>query len=325
LHIALLLADVEPGDEVIVPALTFIAPANAVRYVGAWPTFVDVDDEFWQLDPDQLASFLEEDCTRREGRLWNRRTNRRVAAILPVHIMGHPCSMDRILDLARTNGLSVVEDVTESLGAEYHGRKVGRDSRLACFSFNGNKVMTTGGGGMLVTSDAELARRATYLTTQAKDDPVEFIHRQTGFNYRLTNVQAAIGCAQLECLEHFISAKRRIAARYAKELSGLRGVALMPEASWAKASFWLYTIRIRSDQCAVGSRELMRRLGAAGIETRPLWQPLHLSPAHEGSFARPCPVAERLNRDALSLPSSTGLSEADQSRVVQAIRQILAP
>ena len=324
LHVALLLANVEPGDEVIVPALTFIAPANAVRYVGAWPTFVDVDNEFWQLDAEQVTGFLEEDCTQRDGRLWNRRTGRRVTAILPVHILGHPCGMDRLRELAGAYGLEIVEDATESLGAEYRGRKLGRDARLACFSFNGNKVMTTGGGGMLVTGDPELARRARYLTTQAKDDPVEFVHRQIGFNYRLTNVQAAMGCAQLECLEHFVTAKRQIAARYAQQLAGIRGVELMQEASWAKASFWLYTMLIRSDQCPVGSRELMRRLGAVGIEARPLWQPLHLSPVHHGSFARPCPVAERLNRDALSLPSSTSLSEADQAWVVRTIRQILA-
>jgi perosamine synthetase len=324
LHVALLLAGVRPGDEVVVPALTFIAPANAVRYVGARPVFVDVDPRHWQIDPDQVAAFLQEDCERRNGTVWNRVTGRRVSALLPVHLLGHPCDLDRLEEMAATFGLAIVEDATESLGARYRGRPLGQAARLACFSFNGNKVMTTGGGGMLVTSDPDLAREGKYLTTQAKDDAVEFVHRHIGFNYRLTNVQAAIGCAQLERLDEFLDAKRRIAARYANGLHGLEGIELMAEAPWARASFWLYTILVNGGGPAEGSRALMRALHRRRIQTRPLWQPLHLSPAHQESYHRPCPVAERLNEQGVTLPSSTDLDDENQQRVIDAVRDLVS-
>src|SRR5439155_23977886 len=244
LHVALLVAGVRSEDEVIVPALTFIAPANAVRYTGAWPTFVDAEPDYWQLDPAEVRAFLEHDCERRDREVWNRRTGRRVAAVLPVDILGHPCDLDAIHAVAGEYELTVVEDATESLGACYRGRPLGQRSQLTCFSFNGNKLLTTGAGGMVATTDARLAERARYLTTQAKDDPLEFVHAEIGFNYRLSNVQAAIGCAQLERLDEFVARKRQIASRYAHALCGLRGVSVMREAPWATASFWLSTILV---------------------------------------------------------------------------------
>ncbi len=323
LHVAMLLAGVQPGDEVVVPSLTFIAPANVVRYVGAWPTFVDVDPNHWQLDVTELAAFLREDCRRVLGELRNRHTDRRVVAVQAVDILGHPCDLDAIHGLAREYGLGIVEDATESLGAEYRGRRLGRGTRLTCFSFNGNKVITTGGGGMLVTDDEALARRARYLTTQAKDDPMEFVHREVGYNYRLSNVQAAMGCAQLERLEEFVERKRQVASRYSQELSDIPGITPMREAPWARASYWLFSVLVDAAQCRLDSRSLMRRLEEARIETRPLWQPLHRSPAHRGSFARACPVAEQLNRQALSLPSSTSLTPEQQARVISTVRQLI--
>ena len=324
LHTALLLAGVQPGDEVVLPSLTFIAPANAIRYVGAWPTFVDVDPDYWQLDPGELCAFLRDDCMVSGGELRNRHTGRRVVAVLPVDILGHPCDLQAIKEIADQYGLTVVEDATESLGALYRGRPLGQWSRLTCFSFNGNKLMTTGGGGMLVTDDPELARRALYLTTQAKDDPVEFVHREIGYNYRLTSVQAALGCAQLERLPGFVAAKRRIAARYAAALGDLPGIGLMREAPWATASYWMYTILVDPARYGADSRSLLKALAARNIQARPLWQPLHLSPAHRESFARPCPAASRLNQVALSLPCSTGLTEDDQRRVIAAVRHVSA-
>lgn len=320
LHVALQLAGVGRDDEVLVPALTFIAPANAVRYVGAWPVFLDVDPHYWQLDPDRVRDFLAHDCAYRDGALRNRRTGRRVVAMLPVHLLGHPVDVAPLLELAQRHGLQVVEDATESLGADYRGTPVGRFGAMACFSFNGNKLITTGGGGMLVTDDAGLAARARYLTTQAKDDAVEYVHREVGYNYRLTNVLAAMGLAQLERLDAHVAAKRRIAARYAEALHDVPGLTPMAEAPWAHSVHWMYTMLVDAERFGTSARGLMHRLGRAGIQTRPLWQPLHRSPAHVGAYAPPCPVAERVHAQALSLPCSVGLGEADQDRVIAAIR-----
>ncbi len=322
LHIALLLAGVRPGDEVIVPSLTFIAPANAVRYLHAFPTFVDVEPGSWQMDVGATAAFLSEDCERRPEGLVNRRTGRIVRAILPVDILGHPADLDALAALAREYALALVEDATESLGACYRARPLGSISPLTVFSFNGNKLLTTGGGGMLVTADQALAERARYLTTQAKDDALEFVHREVGYNYRLTNVQAAIGVAQLERLTEFRDRKLQIAAMYGRLLTGLPGLHLMPQAPWATAVFWLYTICLDAD-APLGSRALLRALAGDGIESRPLWQPLHLSPAHADAYARACPVAERLNATCLSLPSSTGISDEEIQFVSSRIVSVL--
>jgi len=324
LHTALLLAGVQPGDEVILPSLTFTAPANAVRYVGAWPTFIDVDQDYWQLDPGELRAFLRDDCRVSRGELHNRHTGRRVVAVLPVDILGHPCDLPAIQKITEQYGLAMVEDATESLGALCRGKPLGQWSRLTCFSFNANKVMTTGGGGMLVTDDPQLAQRARYLTTQAKDDPLEFVHHEIGYNYRLTSVQAALGCAQLERLPAFVATKRRIATRYAEALEELPGIQPMKEAPWATASYWMYTIPVDAERCGTDSRSLRKALAASNIETRPLWQPLHLSPAHRESFARSCPVASRVNRLALSIPCSTSLTEEEQRRVIRALQQEVA-
>jgi perosamine synthetase len=323
LHVALLLAGVERDEEVIVPTLTFIASCNAVRYIGAWPALVDVDPDYWQLDPAKVADFLANKCRRDEGGvLRNTATSRRVKAILPVDVLGHPCDVDPLIALAKEYRLEVVEDATEALGALYRGRKVGSTSPVSCLSFNGNKLMTTGGGGMIVTDDEALARRAKYLTTQAKDDPVEFVHGAVGFNYRLTNIQAAMGCAQLEHLDEFVEAKRRIARRYAAELAQTPGLTPMREAEWARSTFWMYTMRVDPARFGRTSRELLAALESKKIQSRPLWQPMHQSPALTGSHAEPCPVAEALHADCLSLPCSTHLTEDEQARVIDAVREV---
>jgi perosamine synthetase len=323
LHIALLAAGLRPGDEVLVPSFTFIAPANAVRYAGAWPVFVDAEPDTWQMDPARVVDFLERQCDWIGGELRNRATGRRLGALLPVHVLGHPVNMAPIAAVAEKYGLPVIEDAAESLGAQYHGRPVGRLGQIACFSFNGNKLMTTGGGGMLVTDDPALAQRARYLGTTARDEPLEGVHGEIGYNYRLTNLQAAMGCAQLERLDRLLGAKRRIAARYGEALAGLPGIEVMPEADWAESAFWLYSVRVDEEAAPLASRELRARLGLAGVETRCFWQPLHASPAHAGAPCLGGAVAERLHREVLSLPCSCGLSVDDQDRVIAAIRSAL--
>jgi perosamine synthetase len=321
LHVALLVAGVEADDEVLVSDLTFIAPVNAIRYVGAWPVLIDAEPDYWQMDPAKVEDFLARECILEKDGLRNSTTGRRVKAVLPVHILGHPCDMDPLLGLADRYGLVVIEDASESLGALYKGRRVGSLGDVACFSFNGNKLITTGGGGMLVTDNTEWASRARYLTTQAKDDPVEFVHGEVGYNYRLTNIQAAMGVAQMEAVDDYLAAKKRIAAAYREGFAGVGGVELMREAEWAQSSWWLSTVLIDAQEYGRDSRSLLELLAEKGIQTRPLWQPMHLSPTHEGMQKCGGEVARHLHKTALSLPSSVGLAVRQQERVISLLRR----
>jgi perosamine synthetase len=323
LHIALMLAGVQADDEVVVSSLTFIAPANAIRYVGAWPVFIDAEPAYWQIDPNGLIDFLQIGCTWDGQELRNRRSGRRVKALMPVHILGHPADLDPILAVAAKYSLPVIEDATEGLGARYRGKSLGSFGNAGCFSFNGNKIITTGGGGMLVTDNAEWAAHARYLTTQAKDDPIEYVHNAVGYNYRLTNVLAAMGCGQMEQLGAFVDAKRSIAKRYQESLGSIPGIRLPEEADWACSTYWMYTVLIDGKESGVDSRQLLRELAARKIQTRPLWQPIHRSPAHDASNSPDCPNSDLLHTQAISLPCSVGLSSSAQNVVIGAIADIL--
>jgi perosamine synthetase len=321
LHVALVLAGVQPDDEVLVSTLTFISPAFAIRYVGAWPVFLDAEPDYRQLDVAKLETFLRGETTLAGGALRNRRTGRRISAILPVSILGHPADMDAVGALAAEYGLPVIEDAAETLGAAYRGRPAGHLAALSCLSFNGNKIVTCGGGGMLVTDDVAQAERARYLIAQAKDDPLEYVHGEVGFNYRLSNPHAAIGCAQLRRLREFVEAKRRIAAEYEAGFADVPGIAVPGEAPWATSTFWLYTIEVNADAYGLDSRDLLRRLIVAGVQSRPLWQPLHESPSMRGAQAYGCETAEKLHRRGLSLPCSVSLTSEEQARVIGEIRR----
>ncbi|MGE5111805.1 MAG: LegC family aminotransferase, partial [Acidobacteriaceae bacterium] len=319
LHVALLVAGVRPGDEVLVSTLTFIAPVNAIRYAGAHPVLIDAEPQYWQIDEQKVVGFLRNECEYSARELRNRRTGRRVGAILPVHILGHPANMESVVAAAREFGLPVIEDATECLGAEYRRRSVGTLGDIACFSFNGNKIITTGGGGAIVTDNVAWVERAKYLTTQAKDDPIEFVHGDIGYNYRLTNLQAAMGCAQLELLSDYIAKKRAIAERYARAFAGVSGITAMPQAPWAKSIFWLYTILVDEEKFGASSRAVGAKLREIGIQTRPLWQPMHGSPVHSHCESSQIEWADWLHARALSLPCSVGLTESDQDSVIEAL------
>jgi perosamine synthetase len=323
LHVALLLAGVHQDDEVVVSSLTFIAPANTIRYVGAWPVFIDAELTYWQIDPAGVVDFLDNGCCWDGESLRNRRTGRRVKAILPVHILGHPVDLDPILAAAEKYSLPVIEDATEGLGARYRGKSLGSLGHAGCFSFNGNKIITTGGGGMMVTNDAEWAARARYLTTQAKDDPIEYVHNAVGYNYRLTNLLAAMGCAQMEQLDKFVEAKQQIAKRYRESLISFSGIHLPKEADWASSTYWMYTVLIDQKVAGIDSRKLLHELAAKKIQTRPLWQPIHRSPAHDASGSPSCPNADALYNQAISLPCSVGLTRSEQDRVIHIIASLL--
>lgn len=322
IHVALLATGVECGDEVLVSSMTFIAPANAIAYIGAFPIFVDADPHTWQMDPARVVAFLRDECERRPQGTFNRRTGRRIGAIVPVHILGQPVDLDPILAAAAEAGVPVVEDATESLGASYKGTAVGTIGLAGCLSFNGNKLITTGGGGMVVTRDEAVARRVRHLTTQAKMSRDEYQHDEVGFNYRLTNVQAAIGVAQAEQLPAYIAAKKRSAAIYDSAFADMAGISPMPRPTHSESVAWLYTVEISGD--TAGARDLQAHLASRGIETRPLWEPMHMSRAHRGAQVLGGGVAAALFRNCLSLPSSVGLTDAQRASVVEAIRTYLA-
>jgi perosamine synthetase len=319
LHIAFLLAGVRPGDEVIVPSWTFVATANAVRHAGGHPAALDVDPRYWQLDPGLLEDFLTRHCHLENGRLTDPATGRRVAAVAPVDLLGHPADLDAIGAAATRHGIAMVEDAAQGVGAACRGRPAG-GSGLAAVSFNANKLITAGSGGAILTNDQHTATRARYLINQARDHPVEYQHGEPAWNYRMTNLHAAVGCAQLDRAGHLIAAKQRIHARYAQELAGLDGVTFQQQAPWATATRWLATIAIDPQVTGTTASQVRARLAADGIQTGPPWTPLHLTGAHHGCAPWPCPVAEQLGRDALHLPSSVMLTARQQARVITAVR-----
>jgi perosamine synthetase len=315
LHVALLVAGVEPGDEVIVPALTFAATANAVRYCGAAPLFMDSEPRTWTVDPQKVADFLTRECDVRGDRVVNRATGRRVRAILPVHLYGHPVDLDPFLELAARLPLVLVEDAAEALGALYKGRRVGAHGLAGCLSFNGNKIITSGGGGMILTNDDVFARRAHHLTQQARDPGPEWIHREVGFNYRLTNIQAALGVAQVEQLEGFVASKRETARAYDEALAALGGAEPLGQAPWASSSFWMYSTLL--DPAHYGDvRQLMARANQTGIQLRRLFYPLHRQPAFAEHEAYRIEVADHLYARGVSLPCSVGITAEERGRVV---------
>lgn len=322
LHVALHVVGVGTDDEVLVPTLTFIASVNAIRYCHAHPVFMDSERESWNLDPAKVAEFLMRECRLKKGRLVNRATGRRIAAILPVHILGHPVNLDPILDVARRFGLVVIEDAAESLGALYKGRPVGTLGDAACLSFNGNKILTSGGGGMILTQRAGWARRARHLTTQAKREEMEYRHDEIGYNYRLVNVLAALGLAQLERLPDFLRRKREIALRYQEALKKIKGITPMPEAPWARSSFWLYSVLLDRRQFPVNKEQVIAAMQRSGIQARPIWYPIHRQPMYRRNQAYRIEVANDLHRCGISLPCSVGLSVEAQGRVVDELHRL---
>ncbi|MBW3661981.1 MAG: DegT/DnrJ/EryC1/StrS family aminotransferase [Actinobacteria bacterium] len=316
LHVALRLAGAEPGELVALSSFTFIASGNAVTYTGAAPLFVDSEPRTWNLD----AELLHDEVVRRATR------GGEVPKVIEVvHILGHPSELEPILALRDRFDIPIVEDAAESLGATYRtgslaGRHVGTIGSMGCFSFNGNKIITTGGGGMIVTDDAELASRAKHLTTQAKRPGLGYVHDEVGYNYRLTNVAAAIGVAQLEQLPSYLDAKRKLAARYTEALAELP-IDPAPHAGWADPSFWLYSVLLADG--APPRDQVLDRLNEAGVLARPLWLPLHRQPPYEGAIFIGSTVADDLYTRGLSLPSSVGLTDGEFERVVEEFRKAL--
>ncbi|MGQ9558027.1 MAG: LegC family aminotransferase [Desulfurispora sp.] len=306
LHICLLLAGVQPGDEVLMPALTFVATANAVRYCGAEPHFVDSAPDTLGVDPVKLADYLVDIAQIKDGHCYNRFTGRRIAVLLPMHTFGHPVDLDPLLDLCQRYHLVLVEDAAEALGSLYKGRHVGTFGRLAALSFNGNKIITTGGGGAILTSDPELARLAKHLTTTAKlPHPWEFYHDMLGYNYRLPNINAALGCAQMEKLPDFVAQKRALAEKYRNALAGVPGVQFFCEPLFARSNYWLNALLL-NEECDLRDT-LLAETHRLDIQTRPVWRLMPELPMYEGCPQMHLNVARSLQSRIINLPSSSHL------------------
>jgi perosamine synthetase len=299
LHLALCALGIGPKDEVLVPSFTFIAAANAVHYTGATPILVESNQDYWCIEPTKLEESI----------------SKKTKAIVLVHVYGHPCEMDAILRIAKNYDLAVVEDCAEALGAEYKGRKVGSFGRISCFSFYGNKIITTGEGGMCLTNDAQIAEKMRVLRDHGMNPKKKYWHDVIGFNYRMTNLQAALGVSQLKRIDLLLRKKRSLAKSYESFFSNKANITPAPEMKWAKNVFWMYSILVG------GGREkrdrLVIRLESQGIESRPFFYPVHTLPPYKNGQS--LPVAEKLSSSGINLPSGPQLTESEIERIVSVI------
>jgi dTDP-4-amino-4,6-dideoxygalactose transaminase len=309
LHLALHVAGVHKGDEVIASTLTFIGSVSPITYLGGIPVFIDSDRLSWNMDTELLAKTIRA-CSK---------TNRLPKAVLPTDLYGQCCDLDRILEICSPFDIPVIVDAAESLGATYRGRCSGVGPRAAAYSFNGNKIITTSGGGMLASNDAEFIAQARFLSQQARDAAPHYEHSRIGFNYRMSNILAAIGRAQLEVLDKRVHAKRRIFDKYQAALKGVDGLEFMPEAPYGQSNRWLTVVLISPDQFGVDREAVRLALEKENIEARPVWKPMHLQPVFEGRRCIGGSVAEDMFRRGLCLPSGTAMSDDDIQKVISVI------
>ena len=307
LHICLILAGVQEDDEVLVSPVTFVATVNAIAYCRAVPHFVDIEKRTLGIDPTKLLEYLQDVAVIKDGKCYNKITNRKIAAVLPMHTFGHPVDLDPLLDICRRYKLTLIEDAAESIGSYYKNKHTGNHGLVSAVSFNGNKTITTGGGGAILTNDEELGKLAKHLTTTAKKPhPWEFYHDHVGYNYRMPNINAALGCAQLEQLDNFITAKRALTTKYENALKNIPGVKLFKEPSFAKSNYWLNAIILDEENINVRD-EILKQTNESGIMTRPIWQIMYKLPMYKNAPKMPCDIAESIANRLINIPSSVGL------------------
>ena len=316
LHIALQLLGVEKNDLVIMPNVTFVASANAISYLGASPLLIDIDQHSWQMDLDLLERFLLTDCKLDSSNtLVHIETGRKISALMIVHVQGNICDMDRLLAICKEYKLPVLEDAAEALGAKYKGKNAGTLGDIGCFSFNGNKIMSTGGGGMIVSHNSEYIKRAKHLTTTAKRDSLTYFHDEVGYNYRLVNVLAALGVAQLEQLDSFIASKIDTARFYRDNLKGVGDIGFQLVHDGVKSNEWLFTITTSSMQ------ELLDYLNVNGVMSRPFWIPMNQLPMYSNNlYVNQCDISALVHSTALSIPCSTSILQSDLEKVTSTIK-----
>lgn len=326
LHIALILCGVQSGEEVIVPTLTFIAAVNPVRYVGADPIFMDCDDGLC-MDPDKLEQFCREECELRDGVLTDKSNGKAIRAVVIVHVFGNMANMERILKIANTYHLKIVEDATEALGTYYtHGplkdKFAGTMGDVGVYSFNGNKIITTGGGGMIVSMDEYLLQRAKHLTTQAKIDMLNFVHDEVGYNYRMTNLQAALGIAQLEQLEGFIETKLENYKHYQEGIKEIDHMSILPFSSGIRSNHWFYSLYCE-DGLSMQRSDLIDGLTNLGVQSRPVWALIHEQRPYANSRAYHIEKAVEYHKRVLNVPCSTNLTAEQVDEVLEDIKKLL--
>jgi perosamine synthetase len=304
LHLALVTFGIGKGDEVIIPTLSFIATANCVTYTGAKPIFVDSEPRTWNMDPEKVKEKITDNTK----------------AIVPVHLYGHPVDMDPIMDLAEEYSLVVIEDAAEAHGAEYRKRKVGSIGHVGCFSFYGNKIITTGEGGMITTNDEEFMNKAMMLRDHAMSKEKRYWHPYMGYNYRMTNMQAAVGLAQVEKIEEYIEIKRKNAKKYNERLGGISSITLPPEMEWAKNVYWLYSILVDN----IPRDDFTTRLREKEIDSRPFFYPMHTQPPYADYSNEKLEVAEDIAKRGVSLPSATTLKEDEIDYICKTIAETLS-
>lgn len=302
LHIALKVAGVKPNDEVLIPALTFIATANAVSYTGAIPHFIDVSEKSLGVDPQKLDSYLEKIAVHQQGELINKETGRVIRAVVPMHTFGHPVELDELISVCDKYGLILIEDAAESLGSYYKGKHTGSFGKVNAISFNGNKIATTGGGGAILTDDEALADYAKHLTTTAKvPHRWEYVHDEIGYNYRMPNINAALGCGQLEKISKFVKVKRDLTNFYKDLVKNIEGVQLFIEPPYATSNYWLQTLLLDDK---VERDEVLTYLNDNGVMSRPIWQPMHYLQMYKDCPRSDLSVIEKLNKRIVNVPST---------------------
>ena len=319
LHVAMRVAGVRPGDYVIAPNITFVATCNAIAYTGADPLLIDVDPDTFQMDLDLLESFLREEIILGKDGPVLRKDGRRVSCLMPVHVLGNMCDMERLLALAETVGISVVEDSTEALGSTFKGRHAGTFGLFGTSSFNGNKTISTGGGGMIFAQREDLAARLKHLTTTAKTDPLDYFHDEVGYNYRLVNVLAALGVAQMEQLPGFLKTKQATDDHYRTGLAGVGDIQFQAITPGCAPNNWLFTFRTER------MRDLLTYLNANGIQSRPFWTPMHELPMYAHvPYVTKVDHSRAVHRTAISIPSSSGITAAQRNQVISTIKEFYA-
>ena len=326
LHMSLQVLGVQRDEEVFVPTLTFIAAVNPTTYLGASPIFIDCDDSLC-MDPLKLEKFCSEECDFREGVLVNKKTNKKIRALVIVHVFGNMADMEKIMDIAKKYNLKVLEDATEALGTyytegRYKGKYAGTIGDIGVLSFNANKIITTGGGGMVVGDNEELVEKVRFLSSQAKKDTLYFIHDEIGYNYRMLNLQAALGTSQIDQLESFIETKIKNYNIYKEELEKIEGLEILPFVEGIRANYWFYSLKIDKEKYGIGRDELLQKLVDAGIQTRPIWGLIHQQKPYSTCQSYEIEKALYYYDRILNLPCSSNLTEKEVYQVIEKIKEL---